>query len=256
MTISEKLINSAADLKSELKNLSFSEPVSYVYNPLDYAWPPFKDYRRKYGNTSKKIIFMGMNPGPWGMAQTGVPFGEIEAVRDWMGIEGDVTAPEKEHPKRKIEGFDCARSEVSGKRLWGLFKHLYPNPADFFADHFVINYCPLIFMEESSRNRTPDKLPVREQESLFAACDKRISEVITILEPDWCLGVGKFAEKQLLKIAKTYGGSWKKMPKIDTVLHPSPASPIANRGWAPQAAKKLVDLGIWDKSVLDDVPAM
>jgi len=41
-----------------------------------------------------------MNPGPWGMAQTGVPFGEINAVKDWLGINAEVDKPQKQHPKR------------------------------------------------------------------------------------------------------------------------------------------------------------
>ena len=40
----------------------------------------------------KEAVFLGMNPGLWGMAQTGVPFGTVSLVRDWMGIEDTAQA--------------------------------------------------------------------------------------------------------------------------------------------------------------------
>ena len=36
---------------------------------------------------AKRVVFLGMNPGPFGMAQVGVPFGEVAAVRDWLRID-------------------------------------------------------------------------------------------------------------------------------------------------------------------------
>ena len=113
--------NAAKKLSKSVSNLKFSEPVTCVYNPLEYAWNSNEQYLERFGVSKKKVIFLGMNPGPWGMAQTGIPFGEIPAVRDWMKITCDVSKPEIEHPKRPVEGIDCQRSEVSGRRLWGLF---------------------------------------------------------------------------------------------------------------------------------------
>src|SRR4029079_1630247 len=97
-------------------------------------------YLQKFGTGTKRVVFLGMNPGPYGMAQTGVPFGEIAAVRDWLGIECKVQRPEAEHTKRPVSGLDCARSEVSGQRLWGLFAENFGNPLNFFRDHIVMNY--------------------------------------------------------------------------------------------------------------------
>src|SRR4051812_44128604 len=117
----DQLVVAAAELSKAIDRLKFSPPVTHVYNPLKHAWKPHEAYLRKFGDSKKKIIFLGMNPGPFGMVQTGVPFGEIAAVRDWMGIREPVTRPAKEHPKRPILGFDCQRAEVSGQRLWSLF---------------------------------------------------------------------------------------------------------------------------------------
>ena len=104
-----------------------------------------------------RVVALGMNPGPFGMAQTGVPFGEVAVARDWLGVAAPVTKPAREHPKRPVEGFACARSEVSGARLWGAVRAHWKTPARFFAEAFVLNYCPLVFMTTSGRNLTPDK---------------------------------------------------------------------------------------------------
>jgi single-strand selective monofunctional uracil DNA glycosylase len=173
------------------------------------------------------------------MAQTGVPFGEIPAVRDWMGLRGEVDKPNPEHPKRPVEGLACEKSEVSGRRLWGLFSEKFPDAKDFFKDHFVANYCPLVFMEESGKNRTPDKLPTSEKKPLEKVCDKHLREIVEILEPEWLIGVGGFAKKRAEEALKGMA------IKIRTILHPSPASPAANRGWAEAATKQLKEQEIW-----------
>ncbi len=242
MCRSEKLITAARALRDAVSGLEFSAPVTHVYQPLQYAWAPHAEYLRRYGSSRKRVIFMGMNPGPFGMAQTGVPFGEIASVRDWMGIEAEVGKPPVEHPKRPVDGFACTRAEVSGKRLWGLFAEKFGPADNFFAEHFVLNYIPLLFLqadEKGCRNLAPDKFPASEVAELIALCDAHVREVVTVLEPEWVIGVGKYAEGRALSALGDSG------PRIGTVLHPSPASPIANRGWGPQATKQMEALGIW-----------
>ena len=225
-------------LAADCSALHFGPQIAAVYNPLEYAWRPHNMYLKLAGSSQKKVIFMGMNPGPWGMAQTGVPFGEISIVRDWLGIEAVVDKPEKEHPKRPIEGFSCTRSEVSGRRLWGLFRERYKKPEKFFIDHFVGNYCPLVFMEESGANVTPDKLPMDEAAPLYKICDSALAEIINVLKPQWVIGIGGFAKKRIDKLPATGFATGQ-------ILHPSPASPKANAGWDKEAIKTLVELGIW-----------
>jgi single-strand selective monofunctional uracil DNA glycosylase len=239
MNGSQSLIAAAQVLKQAVSGLHFSPPVAIVYNPLDYAWESYSLYLKTYGDSKKKVILLGMNPGPWGMAQTGVPFGEIRAVQNWLGIQAPVGKPGKEHPKRPVEGFHCSRSEISGLRLWGLFQQRFGSASHFFENHFVANYCPLVFMEESGRNRTPDKLKKEEQEILFNACDAHLLQVVQILEPEWLIGVGRFTEKRARIALK------ETTVKVSQVLHPSPASPAANRDWAGTVTQQMKGLSIW-----------
>jgi len=208
-----------------------------VYAPLDYAWSCHGAYLSRFGNSKKRVVFLGMNPGPFGMAQTGVPFGEVSAVRDFLGIQGRVGRPPQEHPKRPVEGFDCPRSEVSGTRLWGAIAKHFEGPEGFFADHFIANYCPLLFVETGGRNRTPDKLPAHEREPLFQACDRHLRRLVTIVEPEWLVGIGAFAE-QRAREALPEG------LKIGRILHPSPANPRAQRDWDGQVLRELRELGV------------
>lgn len=233
-----KLVRVSRELCATVDELSFGEPVHYVYNPLSYARAPHEQYLRRFGAGSKDVVFVGMNPGPFGMGQTGVPFGDVGFVRDWMGIDAEVAGPPRQHPKRPVQGFDCQRSEVSGSRLWGWAKQRYGTADRFFERFFVLNYCPLLFMEDSGRNRTPDKLPAAEREALLSACDAALRKAIGVLRPHWVVGVGAWAHKRS-KAALGDGDL-----RFGTVLHPSPASPKANRGWAPQAERELRAQGI------------
>ena len=234
----DDLVKAAAELRDAVGALEFGPPVACVYNPLSYAWTPHRDYLLKYGGGRKKVVFFGMNPGPWGMAQVGVPFGEIGLVRDWLGIEGPVEKPGHEHPKRRVDGFACERSEVSGRRLWGFFRQRFGTPRRLFAGCFVANYCPLMFMEESGKNITPDRLPPRQRTRLFELCDSHLRRVVEILRPQWVIGIGGFAaERARLALGESV--------RVGAILHPSPASPAANRDWAGQVERQLKALGVW-----------
>jgi len=234
----DKVWAAARRLHRELAPMSFGAPVTHVYDPLAYAAEGHRAYVRAFAPGRKKIVFLGMNPGPFGMAQTGVPFGEVTRVRDWLGIEARIGKPEIEHPKRPITGFACTRSEVSGTRLWDAIADHWGTPERFFAEHYIANYCPLLFMEETGRNRTPDKLAPQEREVLFEACDRHLERIVQILEPQWLIGIGGFAHKRAQLVFGDDG------PKLGTILHPSPANPRANRGWVEEVRAQLRALGL------------
>jgi single-strand selective monofunctional uracil DNA glycosylase len=225
-------------LSRALSRLSFAAPVAYVYDPLVYARAPWRAYLRRYGQGSKDVVLLGMNPGPFGMAQTGIPFGDVTLVRNWLGLEAPVGRPAQEHPKRPVLGFSCPRREISGERLWGFARDRFATPERFFARCFVVNYCPLLFLETSGRNLTPDKLRAADREPLLRTCDAALRKMIRALAPRIVVGVGHFAEA---RARAALGGV---EVTIGRIPHPSPASPSANRGWAEQAERALAELGI------------
>lgn len=236
-TIAAALQAATRRLADEVRDLRFSDPVSHVYRPLDYAWAPHAAYIAAYGGTRKDVVFLGMNPGPFGMTQTGVPFGEVKAAREFLKVERAVARPDHEHPSRPVQGFTCTRAEVSGSRLWGAVAQRWGTAERFFRRHYVANYCPLVFLEASGKNFTPDKLRAEERAPLLAACDRHLLRLVELLAPKWVIGIGAFAEKRAHAVLGA-------QVQVGKILHPSPASPIANRGWAQAAAAELAALGV------------
>lgn len=227
------------ELAEALAKLGIGPPAEYVYHPLEYAREPHQIWLDRFGKGPKEVLFVGMNPGPWGMTQTGVPFGAVDVTREWLGIdEGMIGKPRREHPKRPVLGFDCRRQEVSGARVWAWARDTFKTPERFFERFFITNYCPLLFLDEGGRNVTPDKLSASDRESLAAPCDLALRRVTELLEVRHVVGIGVWAEKQARKVLADLD------VKIGRVLHPSPASPIANRGWAAAASRELAEQGI------------
>lgn len=226
-SMTHPVLHSSLELRDALDRLRFHAPVSVVYNPLQYAWRPFETYVNRYAHGTKRFVILGMNPGPWGMAQTGVPFGEIEAVTDWLAISEPVDQPAVVHPNRPILGFETTRREVSGQRVWGWARQRYETPERFFRDAFVLNYCPLLFYDEAGTNITPDKLKREDREALHAVCDRSLRAQVQSLGASHLIGLGRFAEA---RAREALAG----LPvAVLTAPHPSPANPAANAGWMP-----------------------
>jgi single-strand selective monofunctional uracil DNA glycosylase len=232
------LIAIADNLSRRTRELRFTDPITHVYNPLQYARAAYVDYVDRYGRGTKRVVLLGMNPGPWGMAQTGVPFGEVNSVRDWLGIETLVDQPAHPHPKRPVVGFNCTRSEVSGRRVWGWARETFGAPEQFFAGFFIANYCPLIFFDADGKNRTPDKIRQTERIPLLEVCNAALKQTVSVLQPSFVIGFGRFAETQ----ARNALSGMK--VKVSMISHPSPANPRANRGWKQHATETLLQLGI------------
>ena len=238
-------IRISRSLSRSMEGLAFGPPVAWVYNPLRYARAVHEAYLARYAGGPRRVVFLGMNPGPWGMAQTGVPFGEVESVRGWLGVTAPVGRPAREHPKRPVLGFECPRSEVSGRRLWGLMRGRFGTAERFFTAHFVANYCPLLFLDSGGANLTPDRLRPSERDTLFALCDAHLSSLLELLDPQWAIGVGRFAEQRLHRVRERLPAGLAARLQIGGIPHPSPANPAANRDWAARAEQTLVDLGVW-----------
>ena len=221
--------------------LSFGAPVTHVYNPLRYAWRTAEVYLRKYARGPKRTVFLGMNPGPWGMAQTGVPFGDVVVVRDWLRIPIVVDRPAHVHPRRPVLGADCVRREVSGQRFWGWAQERFGTPGAFFRHFAVVNYCPLLFLGPGSgdgvRNLTPDQLRSADSEALFQLCDSALEASCQALSPNLVIGVGNFAFRRARAVLPA-------SVRVGKILHPSPRSPQANQGWARKAESQLRAMGV------------
>ena len=233
-----RLARLSRDLAEEVAALGFGPPVAVVLHPVLHAWELHRRYCERFAREGVEALLLGMNPGPWGMVQTGVPFGEVAAVRDWMGLRGRVEAPPAEHPKRPVLGLACPRSEVSGRRLWGWARERFGRPEAFFERFFVWNWCPAAFLEESGRNLTPDRLPAAARAPLEEACDRALAEAVALLRPRRVLGVGAYARRRARSALGPDG------PPVGGLLHPSPASPAANRGWQTQAEAQLREQGL------------
>ncbi len=240
---SQALIRRTEELRDSSLSLSFPGDV-IPYHPLSYAWAVHREYLSRYVRKSAPLLFLGMNPGPFGMAQTGIPFGEIDAVTTYLKLSGEIAPFPGAHEKRPVTGFECTRSEVSGRRLWTLIAELYPD-AGTFPDHLsVMNYCPLLFADKGpgGKNIVPEKLAKPYREQLEALCDSYLDDIVTLIRPEVIVGVGIYAEKKgKASVARTG------LPiRVTSVLHPSPASPAANRGWSEQAVASMKERGVWD----------
>lgn len=243
----------AASLRDRCGAVRLGAPVSCTYNPLGYAWDAHRAYLRM-ARRRPEVLFVGMNPGPFGMAQTGVPFGEVASVRGFLGIDERtvrIAAPEIEHPKRPVLGFGCTRSEVSGARVWSWARGRFGTAESFFRHAFVWNWCPLSFMAAGGANITPDRLPRTRGTAaalhvLEAACDEALRAAIVALEPEHVVGFGAFARERAERVVATLPPARRaaRPLAVHQVLHPSPASPAANRGWARQVDAQLAAAGI------------
>ncbi|MBT3771883.1 MAG: single-stranded DNA-binding protein [Euryarchaeota archaeon] len=245
IAISQQLLL-AGQKMARICNLQIPELISqtdvcYATNPLDYAASAHEQYLQKWGGLGAQTILLGMNPGPWGMGQTGVPFGATGVVQEILGItNAEIIHPSGAHPKRPVSGLSLERQEVSGTRLWNLLLQHYGTSERIFENVFVLNHCPLLLLGESGKNLTPDKLTGEATRKILSTCDEHLLKVVEILKIKKIIGVGKYAEKR----AKIAIPNHKKLGiEIDTVWHPSPASPLANKNdgmdWRANVSAKL-----------------
>ena len=210
--------------------------VAHVTNPLDYAWKFHEQFIDKWSGFGATTLLLGMNPGPYGMAQTGVPFGATAMARDVLQIEErDVQTPLGAHPKRPIEGLSMERQEVSGTRFWSMLSDHYGSTEAIFSNIFVVNHCPLLILGETGRNVTPVDLPKSTIEPVLKACDRHLKSVVEIMGIETVIGVGNYAKKRAQSVLTDV--------HIDAMWHPSPASPLANRNggadWRANAISKI-----------------
>lgn len=227
--IVERMIETSSKLRDDVEKFADSlvkeGSVDAVYNPLAYAWEPHRAYLELASGGGAKTLLLGMNPGPHGMGQMGIPFAATSVVRDLLKITDlEVGQPSTPHPKRPISGLDWPKEEVSGTRLWGLLANEYGSAESIFKSVFLLNHCPLmLFSGERATNITPDKITGPTTKALLERCDDHLREVVDIMQIERVIGVGRYSEKRALNALSGIDIS------ITTCWHPSPASPLANR---------------------------
>ena len=238
-----ELIAAASRLRDGSQSIAsrmVSEGVAdLVYNPLNYAWDVHEEFIRRTGGNGAKCILLGMNPGPHGMGQMGIPFAATSVVRDLIGITGiSVAKPEVIHPRRPVNGLEHTKEEVSGTRLWGLLQHRYGTIDKISKEIYVVNHCPLMILNGvRGTNVTPNNISGKSVEELMDICDQHLREVVNALDATKVVGIGKYAEKRAVSALCGLGVS------VETCWHPSPASPLANRNggadWRANISKVL-----------------
>ncbi|KAL1122807.1 hypothetical protein AAG570_003133 [Ranatra chinensis] len=235
----ELILQIELKLSRRLRDTDFGPSVEYVYDPLTYAYDIHSKFVRKFCLGTKEILFLGMNPGPWGMMQNGVPFGENTSVQQFLGLFGTVVKPEREHPLRPVLGLACRRSEVSGKRFWSLARLLGASEAEVFFRHcFVYNYFPLCLIGSHGKNVTPPELKAAVQRSIESACDSALCEVISLLNVKVVIGIGRFSEKKALNVVSRAGLN---DVKVLFLPHPSPRNPATNKDWLTTTKQLIID---------------
>lgn len=235
-----RLLEAAAVLREAAEKLRF-EHAAYTYNPLSYALEPYTAYITRYGRGPVgRNLLVGMNPGPWGMAQIGAPFGDPVTVREWMGITGQVQPFADAHRRCPVRGFSSHRREGSGKRLYGWAGRQYGSAERFFEHFFVLNYFPLMLLDKDGKNLTPERLPATERAMAAAVCDPHLRACLRAIEPRCVAGVGHYAAEQARRVVNQLSLA---IP-VPSLVHPSPANPRANRGWEVLAEAELSAAGV------------
>lgn len=233
--IPTKLLQYATALNEKLRKLSFNSPVQYVYNPVEYAYDMHAAFIKRYCQSEKKILLLGMNPGPWGMVQTGIPFGEINMVKEWYQIEAKINKPAIECPQREVMGLDCHRSEISGKRLYEYFKKVSHTPDNFFKNTYLYNYCPLALLQRGGNNFTPSSLKGAIKKELEEYCNDSLLQVLELLKTEIIIALGVYTKKQADLILKV---NCIDHIQVICMPHPSPRAK-GNENWSEKAQHVL-----------------
>uniref|UniRef100_A0A182MSA2 Uracil-DNA glycosylase-like domain-containing protein n=1 Tax=Anopheles culicifacies TaxID=139723 RepID=A0A182MSA2_9DIPT len=229
------------ELSAALRKVALPSEVAACYDPIEYASAIHCAYLQRFLDGPKAVLFIGMNPGPWGMCQTGVPFGYVPAVRDWMGLRGTVAKPTPELAARPVEGLACTREEQSGKRWWGLYQELCGTADCFFRSCFVYNLCPLAFFHQSGRNITPSELKGKAKGEIQSISEQYLETALKVLKPKIIISVGRYTEDRVKTLTKQNRIG----PTIVTYCmpHPSPRS-LNNTNWSQKAKLWLSEHGI------------
>ena len=279
------LIKTTRILADDLHALRRPAGVSHVYNPLRYMWPAHERFLSRHYVTDRasapdgrldfyepagatrprRYLILGMNPGPHGMVQTGLPFGDVVNAAAMLGYRtGDqVPAPDlagvELHPSRPVIGLSATRREASGERLWGGLAAIFGGLEQTLAACFAANYCPLAYFADDAQgtNVTPEDFgkktikgePNPRHDPGYAAeldkvCLPYLVRVARAMRVEVILAVGRYAEAKANIIAALQpDDSRPARPKVVYLTHPSPLATRSAGEWATMARHALENAG-------------
>lgn len=231
----KQFLDIECDLNNELNELQFPKNITHIYNPIVYALNLHCQYIKKFLNGKKKVMLIGMNPGPNGMVQNGVPFGNTNTVKNLMKIQGQVDQPPSLNPKRPVTGLSCTTEEPSGVRIWNLLQKLAGSLEVFGEQCFLHNFCPLAFFDEQGKNITPSELKGKIKSTLRDICLKYLEKEIQLIQPEIIIAIGSYVGDSLRKLSKQ-SIYVRTNIKILQLAHPSPRS-LNNNNWPEKATE-------------------
>lgn len=271
------LLQKTRDLAAVLDTFRHPAGVSHVYNPLSYMATAHEAWLSRYVQygecdevavTPSPYLILGMNPGPWGMVQTGVPFGDVPNAGKLIGVRDGSTPftaqipcgvslpaifkPQLDgiqlHPKRPVQGFACTRVEASGDRLWGGLATVWGLLDAVLDDCFAMNYCPLAYFSgEAGENVTPEAFikagPYRDEayaQELDDVCGAYLRTVMRAMDTKVVLAIGRYAERK----AKIAASMVANKPAVVYLTHPSPLATRNAEQWAEMARTTMQAAGV------------
>lgn len=241
----EEVLAAARWLSGELSQFVIDPlpPASYAANPTVYAYENYAQAMARLADGPRGVLLVGMNPGPHGMAQTGVPFGDVVNARAILGRQSQGSGWSGcrlalgDKVLLDAKGLDYHRGEVSGDRLWSALQQICGSLESAYQQVCVINYCPLLFLDNGGLNVTPDDFPKSDRVRLpkfTAACDEHLRRVVKALTPKIVIAVGGYSDKRC-RVALGH------TVPIVKITHPSPRTAATAGAWIGMVAKPIND---------------
>jgi len=264
-TVADQIL-AASDRLSE--RLAALPPVGdlVALDPTRYcrsAWAAYLQMAARLGC----VLVVGMNPGPHGMAQTGVPFTD-----PWIVDELDLQAPRADvppadipavgswrHRSHRARGVLGSKREESAKRLWPLLREICAPyaavgpSADKIAEAtrrvcnevLLVNALPICWLDPAGKNVSAEQVekraPAQVREGLRDLVNEWLQAVADILRPAAVIGVGRWAREFVTDLDVDH---FVEIPFRDGIKHPSPSagSEAAWRAEAEPILRRAVEL--------------
>jgi len=175
-----------------------------VWNPALYALDIYQEYLTKFPPEPGAILALGLNPGPYGMAQTGIPFTDCRTASGALGME--MTIPGKA-PDDLISRLKKANGKWRGtyeRSSLGMYRFLILAWGDIktaYRNWFVGNPCPLLFLDPERWNVTPADPRLRRMKEVGELRQRAVIGFSEILNPRGIVCFGKDVAKAVGEVA-------------------------------------------------------